>query len=243
MNVLIVDDEFLARERLQRLLAQVQPDATCRQVASGEEALEVLAEFEAQLILLDVRMPGMGGIALAERLVELDEPPAVVFCTAYDEYALDALRHQAVAYLLKPVREAELEKAIALAARINRVQVAALRDGETGGARRHVSSEGHRGLESMAVSEVRCFLAEQKYVTACAPERELLLPDALKDLEQEFASQFLRVHRNALVNLRHVRRLVRDSAGGWVVELDGVAQRPAVSRRHLAAVKERLRRR
>jgi len=239
MKVLIVDDEPLARDRLQRLLLRVRPGAECRQAQSGESALRELGSFEAELLLLDVRMPGLGGIELAAQLDDLAEPPAVIFCTAYDEYALDALRHQAVAYLLKPVREEELDKALKLAGRVNRVQVAALRGDDSGG-RRQVSSQGHRGLETMPVEDIRCFVAGQKYVTACGPQRELLLPDSLKDLELEFNHSFLRVHRNALVALRYVQRLLRDGDGGWCLELEGVAMRPAVSRRHLASVKERL---
>lgn len=241
MKVLLVDDEPLARDRLRRLLSRLDPAVECREADSGEMALEALTRFDPQLVLLDVRMPGMGGIELAARLAEQERPPAVIFCTAYDEYALDALRQQAAAYLLKPVREEELAQALQRAGRINRVQVEALRgDGDQAGARRQVSSQGHRGLETLAVAEVRCFLAEQKYVTAFAPGRQLLLPDALKDLEEEFGSAFLRVHRNALVSLRHVLRLARNGDGGWCVELEGVDLRPAVSRRHLAAVKERL---
>lgn len=239
MKILLVDDEPLARQRLQRLLQDIQPDAELREAGSGTEALARVSDFEPDLLLLDIRMPGMDGIEVASQLECLPQPPAVVFCTAYDEYALEALRHEAVAYLLKPVRESELARAIASAGRVNRVQLASLRGGE---GRSHVSSQTHRGMETLAVADVRCFIAEQKYVTAVAPDRELLLPDTLKDLEQEFGADFVRVHRNALVALQHVRRLVRDDAG-WVVELEGVALRPAISRRHLAEVKARLQKR
>jgi two-component system response regulator AlgR len=136
MKVLIVDDESLARDRLQRLLLRLRPQAECRQVDCGETALAMLTLFEPQLVLLDVRMPGMGGVELAARLAELEQPPAVIFCTAYDEYALEALRQQATAYLLKPVRESELARALQQAGRVNRVQVAALRDEVAEGWRR-----------------------------------------------------------------------------------------------------------
>ncbi len=236
MKCLVVDDEALARQRLLRLLAKLQPDSACYEAANGEQALALVAEQQPDLLLLDIRMPGMDGIAVAEALESMEQPPAVVFCTAYDEYALEALQHEAVAYLLKPVREADLEKALASAGRVNRLQLAAMRGGE---GRSQVSSQGHRGVETLPVEYIRCFIAGQKYVTAHAPERELLLPDTLKDLEQEFGDQFLRVHRNALVALRHVVRLARDDSG-WVVELDGIDERPAISRRHLAEVKETL---
>jgi two-component system response regulator AlgR len=103
-----------------------------------------------------------------------------------------------------------------------------------------VSSQTHRGLETLTVADIRYFLAEQKYVTACSPTAQLLIPDTLKDLEQEFDQQFLRVHRNALVALEHIVRLQRNDSGTWQVVLDGVDECPAVSRRHLAQVKQRL---
>ncbi|MFO7551909.1 MAG: LytTR family DNA-binding domain-containing protein [Haliea sp.] len=239
MKIMLVDDEVLARERLRRLLGKLRPDAVVLEAASGDEALAVLAREQPSLLLLDIRMPGLDGIAVAAELDRLPQPPAVIFCTAYDKYALDALQHQAVAYLLKPVREVELARALAIAGRVNRVQLAALAGNDAPG-RSQVSSHGHRGVETLAIAEVRCFLAEQKYVTAIAPGRQLLLQDALKDLERELAAGFMRVHRNALVAVAHVQRLRREADGSWWVELDGVDTRPQVSRRHLAEVKSRL---
>jgi two-component system response regulator AlgR len=245
VKILVVDDEVLARERLLRLLCKLQPDAECLEADGGEEALALVAQHAPDLLLLDIRMPGMDGIDVATHLDTLERPPAVIFCTAYDEYALEALQHQAVAYLLKPVRERELSRALANAGRVNRLQLASLRpdgsaSGESGHSRSQVSSQTHRGLETMSVADIRFFLAEQKYVTACSPTAQLLIPDTLKDLEQEFEQQFLRVHRNALVALAHIVRLQRDDGGTWQVVLDGVDERPAVSRRHLAQVKQRL---
>jgi len=240
MKVLVVDDEFLARERLLRLLARLQPDTVCLEADGGGQALAMVEEHAPDLLLLDIRMPGMDGIELAARLDALEQPPAVIFCTAYDEYALEALQHQTVAYLLKPVREAELARALGNAGRVNRLQLASLRQGGAAEERRQVSSQTHRGVETMAVADIRCFLAEQKYVTACSAEAELLIPDSLKELEREFAQRFLRVHRNALVALEYIVRLQRDDGGTWQVVLDGVEERPTVSRRHLSEVKQRL---
>jgi len=242
LKILLVDDELLARQRLRRLLSKLRPEATVLEAASGTEALAVLAQEEPALLLLDVRMPGMDGIAVASQLEQLPQPPAVIFCTASDEHALEALQHQAVAYLLKPVREVELARALTAAGRVNRVQLAALAGSDAPG-RSQVSSQGHRGVETLAMAEVRCFVAGQKYVTAIAPGRQLLLQDALKDLERELAAGFLRVHRNALVAVAHIQRLRREPDGSWWVELDGVDTRPQVSRRHLAEVKSRLQQR
>jgi two-component system response regulator AlgR len=148
-----------------------------------------------------------------------------------------------MAYLLKPVRETELARALQGAGRVNRVQLASLRNVEQAqgnGVRTTVSSHTHRGFESLPLDEVRCFIAEQKYVTAIAPGGELLIPDTLKDLEREFGARFLRVHRNALVALQHVERLEKVGEGSWRVILDGLDQSPAISRRHLSEVKQRL---
>jgi two-component system, LytTR family, response regulator AlgR len=249
VKILIVDDEPLARERLLRLLQGLQPGSDCWQAANGEQALGLVQQHNPDLLLLDIRMPGMSGIELAGRLEQQAQPPAVIFCTAYDEYALEALRHQAVAYLLKPVREAELARALTAAGRVNRVQLAALTAlageqadgaGERAGQRTRLVSHSHRGIETMAVADVRCLLAQEKYVTACSPWAELLISDTLKELEHEFGERFLRVHRNALVARAHIVRLQRDEDGSWYVVLDGIEKRPLVSRRHLGEVKQRL---
>lgn len=253
MKILVVDDEPLARERLLRLLHSLRPEAQCWQAGSGEQAFALVEEHDPDLLLLDIRMPGMTGIELAAQLDQLAQPPAVVFCTAYDEYALEALQHQAMAYLLKPVRELELERALVAAGRVNRLQLAALSAAGvagvaelapeytgSGGPRRHLASHTHKGMESMPVADIRCLLAEQKYVVACSPTGSILIPDTLKELEREFGDRFLRVHRNALVARDHIIRLQRDFEGTWQVLLNGVEERPVVSRRHLAEAKQRL---
>ncbi len=241
MKILLVDDESLARDRLQRLLEKLQPDAEIMQAASGEAALKLVGEKAPDLMFLDIRMPGMDGIEVAGHLDALQQPPAVVFCTAYDEYAMEALNHHAVAYLLKPVREQKLQQALAAAGKINRMQLTSLQ--RVASERTQVSSQTHRGLETMPINQIECFLAEQKYVTAYSAQGSLLIPDTLKELETEFATSFVRVHRNALVSLAHIARLIREEDGSWCVELLGVEQRPAVSRRHVADVKERLKHR
>jgi two-component system response regulator AlgR len=240
VKILVVDDEALARERLLRILRSLQPGAQCTEAASGQEALQLVESVGSDLVLLDIRMPGMDGIEVATHLDTLENPPAIVFCTAFDEYALQALQHQAVAYLLKPVREVELARALGAAGRVNRLQLASLRQGQLDSPRSHVCSQTHRGLETMPVEDVRCFMAEQKYVVARSAERELLLQESLKELEGEFGDRFIRIHRNALVSRPHILGLQKEGDGSWSVELEGLAERAAVSRRHLAAVKQLL---
>jgi two-component system response regulator AlgR len=239
MKILVVDDEPLARGRLIRLLETLVPEAEVAEAGDGKQALAQVAALQPDLLLLDIRMPGMDGLAVAGELQKMEQPPAVIFCTAYDSYALDALDNQAAAYLLKPVREEKLAAAMARAGRVNRVQLASLQS--EADIRNHIVSESNQGVARVPVREVRCFLAEQKYVRVLHPGGSLLIPDTLKDLEQEFSGLFVRTHRNALVASAHVTGLRRDHQEGWLVELDGVAEQPSVSRRHLSALKERLR--
>lgn len=234
MKILVVDDEPLARQRLLRLLQKLRPEAECFEAGNGVEAIAQVRAEEPQILLLDIRMPEMDGVEVAGQLLDEPAAPAVIFCTAYDEYALEALRNHAIAYLLKPVREKELEAALQAAVRINRAQLDSL--GVAGAGRAEVVSAGHRGVETLPVADVRCFLAEDKYVRACSPSGDILLNDSLKDLELEFKTRFLRVHRNALVARAHIARLLR-SDEGWLVELTGVVERPQVSRRHLSDIK------
>jgi two-component system response regulator AlgR len=234
LRILIVDDEPLARDRLRRLLEHLRPEARISEARNGDEALAQVRSEQPELVLLDVRMPGRDGIDVAAALASQAEAPAVVFCTAYDEYALQALNQQAMAYLLKPVREEDLERALASAVRVNRAQLAALRDDAPG--RAEITSSGHSSVQTLPVADIRCFVAEDKYLRAVAPQGEMLISEALKDLEQEFGGRFLRVHRNALVARAHLTRL-RRSGAAWVAELDGVSEAPVVSRRHLARLR------
>ena len=239
MKILVVDDEHLARERLLRLLADLRPDDTLLEAPDGDSAISIADAERPDLVLLDVRMPGRDGVEVAAALDKLEQPPAVAFCTAYDEYALQALQFHAIAYLVKPVRKQDLAECLHAAGRVNRAQLATLRESSESGGNR-VSSHTHRGFESLPVDDVRCFLAEHKYVTAITPDQELTLSETLKDLEENYPNRFLRVHRNALVALDHIERLARGNDGSWEVVLRGVQQRPAISRRHLSQVKKRF---
>lgn len=236
MNVLIVDDEPLARERLQRLAADLPAVSVVGTAANGDEALARSRELRPHVVLLDIRMPGRDGLSVARELAGWPEPPAVIFCTAYDEYAIEAFDAHAIGYLLKPVGRDKLAQALHQARRLLPTELEALGNG----GRHHISARSRRGVELLPVTEVRYFLADHKYVTVVHPGGELLIDDTLKELEEEFGPQLLRVHRNALVALAHVQGLERVELGQYRVKLAGVDDGPLVSRRHLAAVKRQL---
>ena len=240
MDVLVVDDEPLARQRLVRMLGRIETCERVLEAGNSEQALEAITAHDPDVVLLDVRMPGEDGLAAARRIAALEEPPAIVFCTAYDEFALDAFDTEAVGYLLKPVKQAQLASALEKAGRLNKLQLAAASERPNSHARSHISASTHNGLELIALDTVRCFIADNKYVTVHHTGGEHLIDESLKELEQEFASRYLRVHRKALVSLSHIDGMIKDAQGQYQIKLKDTDLRPAVSRRHVTALKQIL---
>lgn len=240
MEVMIVDDEPLARERLVRMVEELDNCVVVAQAGSGEQALEEAQRATPELVLMDVRMPGMDGLAAAQYLAELDPPPALIFCTAYDDYAVEAFSAHAQGYLLKPVKRNELEQAIQRAKRVTRAQLTELAVQASPGGREFVAAKTRRGVDMVPVEDVRLFQADHKYVTAYHVNGESLLDETLKELETEFEQRFVRIHRNALISIKYVQGLERNLEGQYFVVLDGIDIRPQVSRRHVSALKKLL---
>ncbi len=240
LRVLIVDDEPLARERLQQLLAELDDIVVAGEAGDGTAAIERCACGEVDLVLLDIRMPGIDGIETARHLATLAQPPAIVFLTAYDDRAIDAFEAGAVDYLLKPVRRERLQQALARACRLRPADLAAT--GIAGGPRQHFLERRAGGVRLVGVADVLCLRAEDKYVRLQTAASEHLIEDSLVTIEREFGGRFLRIHRNCLVAADRVQALER-SHGQDVVRIDGLDQPLEVSRRNLAAVREHLLRR
>jgi two-component system response regulator AlgR len=237
VRVLIVDDEAPARERLRSLLTEIGDVEVAGEAANGEQALARAAEWHPDVVLLDVRMPGIDGIEAARHLNRLERPPAIIFTTAYDEYALNAFDAQAVGYLLKPIRKEKLAAALTHAGRLTRPQLQNL--GSTT-PRTHIAVRHREGLRLIPVGEVLYFLAEQKYTTVRHLQGEDLIDDSLRALEDELASLFVRIHRNALVAIRHLERIERSPEGYYFVQLRGCATPLQVSRRMASELRERF---
>jgi two-component system response regulator AlgR len=241
-RVLIVDDEPLARARLRRLLEGQHGVTVVAEAASGDEALAASDQLAPDVVFMDIRMPGLDGLSAAHRLAQRPQAPAVVFCTAYDDYAIEAFEANAIGYLLKPVSEEKLALALAKAERLSVVRLGQLAAAAPAGPalRTHLSARSRRGVELLPLAEARYFLADHKYVTVYHPAGELLIDDTLRDLEEEFGDLLLRVHRNALVCVDHIIGLDRTELGQYRVRLAGIEHGPQVSRRHLALVRKRL---
>lgn len=242
-RVFIVDDEGPARSRLRVLLTDLMPEFPTELVgeaANGVEALERLAVTPADVVLADIRMPRMDGIELAQHLGKLDPAPAVVFTTAYDQYAVQAFELNALDYLVKPVRVQRLLAALQKAQRAGPPPSEALQQAATN-ARRHFSVSERGRILLVPVEAVLYLKAELKYVTARTAERDYLLDEALTHLETELAQQFVRVHRSCLVARAAIAGFERNqdenAESQWSVIVKGMAERLPVSRRQWSAVK------
>ncbi|MBL8297131.1 MAG: response regulator transcription factor [Rhodanobacteraceae bacterium] len=241
MRVLIADDEPLARERLAALVADVGGEVVAS-VDSGEQAVQQTDQLRPDVCLLDIRMPGMDGLDAARLIAEMNGAPAVIFCTAYDEYALKAFDAHAVDYVLKPVRRERLQQAFERAGRLGITKV----DKVSGalGARRqrsHICARVRGNLVLVPVQEILYLQAEDKYVVVHHTKGQVLVEDALRGLEEEFGDYFVRIHRNCLVARARMSGLSRSSDGRVFVKIDGSGDVLEVSRRNLPNLRKLVR--
>ena len=240
LMALIVDDEALARSRLRTLLGDCKAPGVRigGEAGNATEAVELLRRQLFDVALLDIHMPGADGLALAQTIRTLASPPAVVFVTAHAEHAVHAFELEAVDYLTKPVRLERLQAALQKVERMIE---------STRGLQPEVPEEvliiQERGrTERVPVSEVLYLKAELKYITVRTAAKSYILDGSWSELEEKYATEFMRIHRNALVARRAVRALEKnydpEEGEGWAVRLNGIDELLAVSRRQLAAVRE-----
>ena len=250
LKVFIADDEAPARERLKELLGDIAGEVRTElagEALNGLEALECVPPSGAQVLLLDIQMPGMGGLEVARHLSALEAPPTVIFVTAHDRHAVEAFELNALDYLLKPVRAARLAAALKKAAagiapgREQLARAASAAGGAGEGARAYLSIAERNRIVLVPVREILFLRAEQKYVTLRTREREHLIEESLVALEKEFAGQLVRIHRNCLVARSAIRGFERSGAGEeatWTVQLEGLDERLPVSRRQWPVLRE-----
>jgi two-component system response regulator AlgR len=232
MRVLIVDDEPLARARLAALLGACAEVEIAGAVGDGEAALGAINAAQPDVVLLDINMPGIDGVALAQRLSGRARLQ-VIFCTAYDTHALEAFELGAVDYLLKPVRLERLREALARAQR---------RHADAASAPPIYLRGRLRGEQiRIALDAVICLLAEEKYVVVRHRDGELLIEESLRQLEEAYPGQLIRVHRNCLVPPARLLGLKTLADGRVLARLDSTDFTPEVSRRNLATVRKLLR--
>ena len=241
MKILIVDDETPARDRLRRLLSEIEDCEVAGEAGNGNDALAACATLKPDVVLLDVRMPGLWGIEVAQHLATLSEAPAVIFTTAYGDHAVDAFDAQAIGYLLKPIRKEKLARALSHASRVSAPRLSqATRAANIGHRRQHVCARLGDQLRLIPLADIYYFVADQKYVTVYHSNGEDLIDEPLKELSQEFAADFIRVHRNALVAEKQIAAIERNEDGQYAVRMRSNNAVLQVSRRHAADLLRRV---
>ena len=244
LKVLIVDDETLARSRLRTLLGDCSDPRvdTIGEAANAVQAMEHIQRTDFDLVLLDIHMPGVDGMALAATLQQMAAPPQIVFVTAHAEHAVRAFELEAVDYLTKPVRLERLQQALQKVQRLRAARGTPVSDAGPQSECLVIQERGRS--ERVPLADVIYLKAELKYITVRTVDKEHIYDGSLSDLEQKYEHLFVRVHRNALVARRRVRAVEKHNdpqeGEGWAVRLDGIDDRLAVSRRQLSAVREAL---
>jgi two-component system response regulator AlgR len=240
LSALIVDDEALARDRMRTLLKDCKTPAVSveGEAANATQAIESMRRQSFDLALLDIHMPGADGLTLAQALRSMPHAPALIFVTAHAEHAVQAFELEAVDYLTKPVRLERLQQALQKVERLllNR------KEPEPEAPEEVLIIQGRSRTERVPLSEVLYLKAELKYVTVRTAEKSHILDGSLSELEKKYPTQFLRIHRNALVARRAIRALEKhydpEEGEGWAVRLKGVDDLLVVSRRQLTAVRD-----
>jgi len=240
MKIIIVDDEKLARDRLNRLIGNLEGYQVVAEASNGSEAIQLTEQFDPDIILLDIRMPVMDGLEAARHISNNKKPPAIIFTTAFSDHALEAFETHAIDYLLKPVKIDRLQDALSSCSRLNKAQSShQLKDLGLNEVRKHICARVRGNLVLIALEDIYYFHAEQKYVTVRHNGGELLIEEPLKSLEQEFSEQFHRIHRNALIRLDKIAGM-RNNTDGHQVFFSEIEDRMEVSRRHLPGIRKIL---
>jgi two-component system response regulator AlgR len=236
MKLLVVDDEPLAQQRLKQLLSEIDFVDGITLANNGMQAVAICQNEKPDVVLMDIRMPGMDGLEAAQHISQLQDPPAIIFTTAYDEYALDAFNVSAVDYLLKPVRESHLKDALEKARCLNQAQISAVKSQHEG--RTNITAKISGNIKLIPVKDIIYFQAELKYVTVKYLNGETIIEDTLKELQSEFSTSFVRIHRNAIVAKKFIQGVHRDNQGHSYVVLGDNEKQLEISRRHLSDVKK-----
>ncbi|MEW4983569.1 MAG: LytTR family DNA-binding domain-containing protein [Cycloclasticus sp.] len=243
MKILIADDEPLARQRLKRLLEEINPlHSVYADAGNGLEALEQCIKIRPHIALLDIRMPKMDGLQTAAEMANAKLNTRVIFATAYEEYAVEAFNKNAIDYLLKPVKKERLKQAIEKAAQRNAGSNNIKRVTQSiAPPRQQLCAHSYSGIKVLKLADILFFKADHKYVLAATANDSILLEEPLKALEEEFAAQFFRIHRNALVNINAIQSITKSASGQFNLQLHGCGDTLTISRRHQAELHRLLR--
>ena len=237
MKILIVDDEPLARSRLQDLLGDIGNHQVVGEASNGRAAIEQAQQLHPDIVLLDINMPEMTGLEAAIHLSKMEQAPAVIFTTAYSEHALEAFDANAIDYLLKPIRRSRLEQALNKVQPLQRSQLDKTAADQQS-SRSHISAHQRGSIKLIPIEDIYYFHSDSKYVAVLHKEGEVLIDDSLKSLEQEFGDRFTRIHRNSLVANNCIEALEKVSDNHFQLRLRGCKNLLEISRRQLPTVRK-----
>jgi two-component system, LytTR family, response regulator AlgR len=242
IRTLIVDDEPLARLRMRELLKVHEEFIVIGEAEHGKQAIALVQSEQVDLLLMDIRMPEMDGLEAASHLCKLAHPPAVIFCTAYEEHALRAFEAQAVDYLLKPIkRERLMDALLRVKKRLQTPQLESASKLPILRSRTHLSAKMRGDLKLIAIDQVLYLQADTKYVEVHTEREVFLIEESLVQLEEEFSDRFVRIHRSILVATAAIAGLSKTSEGEVAISLKSSPDKLEVSRRNLAAIKKLVR--
>lgn len=214
LTVIVVDDEPLAAERLADMIADLPNCRVLAKAANAQQTLALMSSQQPDVLFLDISMPGISGLELAKQLQGTKHPPFIVFCTAYEQHALQAFDAQAIDYLVKPVRRERLMESIERVVRL-RNQI------NDDSSKQFVAANVGGVLRRIALNDILYLHADEKYTVVYHLGGEHILDEPLKELEQRFPNQFTRIHRNCLVKAEQLLEIRRDMDGqAWAVLKD-----------------------
>jgi DNA-binding LytR/AlgR family response regulator len=235
VRALLADDEANVRFYLKRQLEELWPELTvCAEAANGEEALALIESEKPAVVFLDIRMPGLTGLQVAERIEKDGHPCQIVFVTAHDEYAVKAFEQAAADYVLKPVTEERLAKTIERvrgrlqsatptdSAALLKQLSALLTPATTARYLRWIKASLRDEVRIVPVEEVLYFQSDEKYTSVVTAREELVIRKPVKELEQELdPEKFWRIHRSVIVNVAYVERTHQDFRGHLLLRVRG----------------------
>ena len=243
LKAIIADDEEQLRIYLKSKLAELWPELTiCGEAENGLEALNLIDTYRPAIAFLDIKMPGLSGIEVAQKI---STDCRVVFITAFDQYAVKAFENEAVDYLLKPVTDKRLEKTIErLKKQISAISkppidfsrtmdrlLAALKDNQPSGYLKWIKVRHAEEVRLISIDEICYFKAEDKYTLVRTLEKESLIKKSIRQLSEELdPDQFWRVHRGTIINVSRIDGVHRSFAGRYIVKLKELPETLTVSR-------------
>jgi two-component system, LytTR family, response regulator LytT len=238
MKVAIIDDEPYSREEMKHLLSEYPWVEIVGEASSAEKAMELILTQDPQVLFLDIEMPGMSGVDLAEALHKMKKKPEIVFATAYPDYALKAFRVEAVDYLVKPFDEEQLSQTMERLKKLLLTDRAEQKDTKTMG---KLSVQDEDKIIFIEPGDILYIFREERETYICTEKKKYTCKLPIKELEAKLVTHpFFRVHKSYLVQLPYVEELIPWGNGVYQLKVHGVKEKIPVSRNYVKELRERL---